>query len=105
MQWKKVIAVGLAAGFCGAAAFAATPVRQVVAVSPVSRAVTIRAQFDPFSLRRVMLEKAAAKAKAEAAQAALIRVSAETVRPPYRPPERSPYQPPTRGPYVQAVRR
>jgi hypothetical protein len=105
MQWKKVIAVGLAAGFFGAAAFAATPVRRVVAaVSPASRAVQIRAQYDPFSLRREMLERAAAKAKAEAAQAALIRVSGTTVRPPYRPPERSPYQPPTRGPYVQAVR-
>jgi hypothetical protein len=101
MQWKKVIAVGLAAGFFGAAAFAAAPVRQVV---PASRAVAIRAQYDPFSLRREMLEKAAAKAKAQAAQAALIRVAGTTVRPPYRPPERSPYQPPTRGPYVQAVR-
>src|SRR4051812_46761132 len=99
MQFKKVIAVGVAAAFFGAAAFAAAPVRQVV---PVSRAVQIRAQFDPFSLRREMLAKAAAKA--EAAQAALIRVSGTTVRPPYRPPERSPYQPPTRGPFVAAVR-
>jgi hypothetical protein len=104
MQWKKVIAVGLAAASFGAAAFAAAPVRQVVSAAPASRAVAIRAQYDPFSLRREMLEKAAAKAKAQAAQAALIRVAGTTVRPPYRPPERSPYQPPTRGPYVQAVR-
>jgi hypothetical protein len=101
MQFKKVIAVGVAAAFFGAAAFAAAPVRQVV---PVSRAVQIRAQFDPFSLRREMLAKAAAKDKAEAAQAALIRVSGTTVRPPYRPPERSPYQPTTRGPFVAAAR-
>ena len=91
MRMHKLMIVGAAALCFGAVAYAAAPVRRPAA--PVSRALTLRSQYDPFVLQRVA---ATSQARATVAQ----RVAGAAVRPPYRPQTRSPYQPPTRGPYL-----
>ena len=91
MQVKKLIVVGVAAACFGAVAYAAAPARRP---APVSRAVTLRSQYDPFVLKRVA---AVSQARATVQQ----RIAGAAVRPPYRPQTRSPYQPPTRGPYLE----
>jgi hypothetical protein len=96
MQVKNLIVAGVAAACVGAVAYAAVPVRRPAA--PVSRAVQLRSQYDPFALTRLpVVSNARATVQA--------RVAIAAVRPPYRPETRSPYQPPTRGPYISAVAR
>jgi hypothetical protein len=94
MKLKTVLIAGVAAACFGAVAYAAAPVRRPAA--PVSRAVTLRTQYNPFVLQRQEVPPTTARAKA------LQRVAGAVVRPPYRPDTRSPYQPPTRGPYIPA---
>jgi len=93
MAGNRWIVVAAAAVSFGAVAYAAAPVRRPGA--PVSRAVTLRSQYNPFVLQREPV------AVPRAVALAMARVAA--VRPPYRPEERSPYQPPTRGPYIASV--
>jgi hypothetical protein len=92
MHTKNLIIVGVAAACFGAVAYAAAPARRPAA-APVSRAVTLRSQYNPFVLQRVA---PVSQARATVQQ----RVAVAAVRPPYRPETRSPYQPPTRGPYL-----
>ena len=95
MQSKKLIVAGVAAVCLVGAAYATAAVRAPARPAvPVSRAVQIRSQYNPFALQRNVLPPAAVKA------AVLQRVAGTVVRPPYRPPVRSPYQPPVRGPFV-----
>lgn len=92
MQTKKLIVAAMAAACFGAVAYAAAPRRPA---APVSRAATIRSQYNPFLLQRQTMALTQARATA------IARVAA--VRPPYRPPTRSPYQPPVRGPYLASA--
>ena len=94
MKIKNLLIAGVAAACFGAVAYAAAPVRRPAA--PVSRAVTLRSQYNPFLLQRQVVAPTNARAQA------LQRVAGAAVRPPYRPETRSPYQPPTRGPYIPA---
>jgi hypothetical protein len=100
MKLKKLIACGIAAACLGGIASAApttrptTPPAKAPATAriPISRAVVLRSQYNPFVLER--------QAVLEARAASVQRVAGEQVRPPYRPPVRSPYQPPVRGPLL-----
>ena len=92
MKLKTVMIVGVAAACFGAASYATAAVRRPAA--PVSKAVAIRSQYNPFLLPRQAVAPTNARA------AALMRIAGAPVRPPYRPETRSPYQPPTRGPYI-----
>ena len=93
MQSKKLIVAGVAALCLAGAATAAVRAPARPTTVPVSRAVQIRSQYNPFALQRNVLPPAAVKASV------LSRVAGTVVRPPYRPPVRSPYQPPVRGPF------
>lgn len=92
MLTKKIIVAAMAVACFGAVAYAAAPRRPA---APVSRASTIRSQYNPFLLQRQTVAPTRARASA------LARVAA--VRPPYRPATRSPYQPPVRGPYIASA--
>jgi hypothetical protein len=86
---NKLIVASVAAACFGAVAYAAAPARRPAA-APVSRAVTLRSQYNPFLLQRQPVVQTRA----------LQSVAGVQVRPPYRPATRSPYQPPARGPYL-----
>ena len=119
MKLKTLIIAAAAAASFGAVAYAAVPLRR--AATPVSRAVAIRAAYDPFALQRkatpapIVVPPApvptnpppapTAQGQAAQARAMAIRVAVAAVRPPYRPATRSPYTPPIRGPLVTAARR